>query len=75
MRHYVSIAGVDDEFLSFLGYVVVFEDEHTKIYLHHGDETVVDKDDPFLLLDDVNDASIIRERRRSGVEVISIPGD
>ena len=69
MRYYVSIANVTDETLQFLGYVLVAEDDNTKLSSHFGDELLVDKEDPFLLVDDVNDVQLIR----GAGEIISTP--
>jgi hypothetical protein len=62
MRYYVSIAGVPDEFLEFLGYVKVEETDEFKVYRRHGDLMVVKNDNPFLYVDDLNDARILKSR-------------
>jgi hypothetical protein len=67
-RCYVSIKNVSEEVLSVLGYTLVHETDDTKIYNHFGDEHIVDKSDPFLMMDDVNDAIHL------GSEVIRLPG-
>jgi hypothetical protein len=66
-RCYVSIKDVSDELLGVLGYVLVHETDDLKIYNHFGDEMIVDKADPFLLVDDINDAVAL------GSEVIALP--
>lgn len=68
-RCYVSIKDVSDETLGFLGYRLVHETPTLKIYNHFGDEHMVDKDDPFLMLDDINDAAAL------GSEVFLLPED
>lgn len=60
MRHYVSIEHVSEETLSFLGYILFSEDEHTKVYYHLGEEIIVDKADPFIYVDDANDVPLFR---------------
>jgi len=47
--------------------VLVHETDDLKIYNHFGDEMIVDKADPFLLVDDINDAVAL------GSEVIALP--
>jgi hypothetical protein len=64
---YVRLDGVTEEQLEFLGYILINEDEDTKIYYHLGDHIIVDKSDPFMFVHDQNDASIL------GNEAISIP--
>lgn len=66
-RYYVSVAHISDEFLGLLGYVLIHESAEFKIYSHFGDEVIVDKADPFILVDDVNDAVAM------GSEVIAVP--
>jgi hypothetical protein len=60
MRHYVSVSGVSDETLEFVGYVLVSEDADTKIYSHFGEEVIVDKEDPFIYVDDINDLPFMK---------------
>jgi hypothetical protein len=69
MRHHISIAGVSEETLTFVGYVLVYEDGDTKVYSHFGTEVIVDKSDPFLLVDDLNDLPLIKG------DVIAVPDD
>ncbi len=68
MRYYVSIAGVPDEFLEFLGYVLVSEDDEFKAYLHKGETCIVKKSAPNLYVDDLNDARILKGN------MMTIPG-
>lgn len=70
MRYYVSIAGVADEFLEFLGYMLVEENEEFKVYLRHGELMPVKKANPFLYVDDLNDARILKGRN-----LMAIPGE
>lgn len=71
---YVSIDGVSDEFLAFLGYTVVAESEEFKLYRHpDGDETIVDLSDPHLLVEDVNDAKYIMQESRNGTIIVAPP--
>jgi hypothetical protein len=61
-RVYVQIPNVSDEFLEFLGYVKVEESEEFKGYLRHGEPIVVKKANPYLFVDDLNDARILKDR-------------
>lgn len=67
MRYYVSIAGVPDEFLEFLGYVKVEEDDEFKVYRRHGDLMPVEKTNPYLYVDDLNDARILKSRNMMAI--------
>jgi hypothetical protein len=64
---YVRIDNIPEEKLEFLGYILMDENEDTKIYYHLGDYIIVDKSDPFLFVHDYNDAAIL------GSEAISVP--
>jgi hypothetical protein len=68
MRYYVSIADVPDKFLEFLGYLLVAETEEFKVYLRHGDLMPVKKGNPYLYVDDLNDARILQ-----GHNLMAIP--
>jgi hypothetical protein len=72
MRYYVSIAGVPDEFLQFLGYEPVpdAETDELKAYRRKGEVMIVKKADPFLLVDDLNDRRILKGRN-----IMTIPAD
>ena len=72
MRYYVSIAGVPDEFLEFLGYVPVPEAEtnELKAYRRKGELMIVKRSDPFLLVDDLNDKRILKGR-----SIMTIPSE
>lgn len=70
MRYYVSIADVSDEFLEFLGYVLREETDEFKVYSRHGELMVVQKTNPFLYVDDLNDARILKGRN-----MMAIPAD
>lgn len=65
-RVYVSLDGVSEETLNFLGYYCIGENEEFKIYYHKGEEIIVDKSKPYILVDDLNDAKLF------GNEVIEI---
>ena len=67
MKYHVNIADVSDETLAFVGYVLVYEDGDTKVYLNFGTEIVVDKSDPFILVEDANDLPIL------GKDYIRVP--
>jgi hypothetical protein len=59
-RYYVNIAGVPQGVLDFLGYFVIYEDEYFKILLHKSDVYLVDKNKPYLYVDDQNDAGLLK---------------
>lgn len=61
MLYYVSIAGVTDETLAFLGYDLLYERNGIKVYRHYtGDEHLVDAAEPCLYTEDVNDVMHLR---------------
>ncbi len=66
---YVSMDGVSAEMLEMLGYYLLSEDPSFKVYYHKGDEIIVDKSDPFIYVDVVNDASYF------GSDILSIDRD
>jgi hypothetical protein len=70
MRYYVSIAGVPDEFLEFLGYVFVREDDDLKVYRRKDELMFVKKANPFLFVDDLNDKRILKGR-----SIMTIPAE
>ncbi len=60
---HVNISDVDDEFLGFMGYSLVAEDDHFRLYRdHRGNDHIVDLGDPYLRVEDVNDAREIAAR-------------
>ncbi len=69
-RVFVQIPNVPDEFLEFLGYLKVEETEEFKVYVRHGDPIVVQKANPYLYVDDLNDARILKDRN-----MMEIPPD
>jgi hypothetical protein len=58
-RFYVDIAGVSQEFLDFLGYVLVYEEDEFKMLSHKGALHLIDKATPRLYVDDKNDADLL----------------
>ncbi len=57
---YVSIDGIEDSDLEFLGYTLVVESENIKLYRDiYGDEHTVQKERPRLYVEDLNDAQIL----------------
>jgi hypothetical protein len=68
--YYANIEGIDDSFLEFLGYDVVVEGDGFKIYrCYNGDEHIVSDTPPrYMMVEDVNDALIIKSKR-----VLQIP--
>lgn len=69
-RVFVQIPNVPDEFLEFLGYLKVEETDEFKVYVRHGDAIVVQKANPYLYVDDLNDARILKDRN-----MMEIPAD
>jgi hypothetical protein len=59
-RFYVDITGVSQDYLDFLGYFVVAEDDEFKIIDHKGDVHFIDKKKPYLYIDDMNDANLLK---------------
>ena len=66
---YVRLDNISEEKLEFLGYILMVEDQNSKLYYHLGDYIIIDKDDPFLFVHDHNDATLL------GSEAISVPSD
>ncbi len=58
-RYYVDIAGVPRSTLEFAGFIVVFEDEDFMLLYHKGDMHLIDKEKPYLYVDDRNDADLL----------------
>jgi hypothetical protein len=59
-RFYVNIVGVPQSFLDFLGYLVLFEDDDFKLLFHKDDLHFIDKNTPYLYVDDKNDADLLK---------------
>lgn len=58
---YVNISHLDDTALAFFGYTLIDEDTDQKLYLcYDGEEHIVDKRNPHLLVEDVNDANAMK---------------
>ena len=56
-RFYVALDDISDEQLAFLGYTLIKDSEKFKIYNDYsGDNHIVYKANPFIYVDDVNDA-------------------
>lgn len=70
---YVRLNGVSDGDLEFLGYVLAGEDTQFKVYIdRQGEQHIVDKANPVLYVEDINDASTI-QRRSSNPEAFVPP--
>lgn len=67
MGFYVNLDGVSDGQLALAGYILVDEDDGYWIYRHYGEDVIVDKADPFIVVDDINDATIL------GSDIIPMP--
>ncbi len=59
-RYYTNITGVSQALLDFIGYYIVDEDEEFKILWHKGDIHFIDKNKPYLYLDDRTDAEVLK---------------
>jgi hypothetical protein len=67
MGFYVRLDEIDDELLQLAGFVRIAENEKFIIYSHFGDDVIVNKHDPFVIVDDVNDAAML------GSDIIPMP--
>jgi hypothetical protein len=67
MGFYVNLDGVQDGQLLLAGYVLVDENEQFRVYRHFGEDIIVDKSDPFIVVDDINDAAIL------GSDIVPMP--
>jgi len=64
MGRYVDITNVPDSFLSFMGYILIAEDDQFKVYTCKGEEIIIRKSPPvFLYVDDENDVQILKGYR------------
>jgi hypothetical protein len=63
---YVSLDGVSEETLEMLGYYKLDESDQFAVYYHKGEEIIVEKADPFIYIDDINDAPYF------GSEIVSV---
>lgn len=68
MRVYVSLDGVSEEQLQFLGYILISENDEFRVYYHLGEEVIVEKADPFIYVEDLNDAALF------GSEIFRVKG-
>jgi hypothetical protein len=65
MGSYVDVTGLAIEFLEFMGYVLVDEDDEFLLLNHKGDEHIIYKPGPRLLyVEDDNDVAIFKNRPR-----------
>jgi len=72
--YYVSIDGISDSDLEFLGYFVVAESAKIKLYRDiYGDEHAVQRQKPRLYVEDVNDAQILTNKSTSQVLMTAPP--
>ena len=71
--YYVSLEGIEDSELEFLGYTLVAESENIKLYRDiYGDEHPVQKEQPRLYVEDVNDAQILAGKS-SRKNMVAVP--
>jgi hypothetical protein len=65
MGSYVDVSGIPSEFLEFMGYIILDEDDEFRLINHKGDHHILWKrGSQLLFVDDDNDVSIFRGRRR-----------
>ena len=67
MGFYVNLKDADDGHLLLAGYVLIDENDQYWVYRHFGDDIIVDKSDPFIVVDDINDAAIL------GSDIVPMP--
>lgn len=67
MGYYVRLDDTDDDTLLMAGFVLVEENDDIRVFRHFGDDVIVDKSDPFVVVDDINDAAVL------GTELIPMP--
>lgn len=67
MGFYVNLDGVQDGQLLLAGYVLIDENDQFRVYRHFGEDIIVDRSDPFIVVDDINDAAIL------GSDIIPMP--
>jgi hypothetical protein len=60
-RYYVDIKGISPQQLEFAGFIVVFQDGDFQMLSHKGDIHLVDKEKPYLFVDDKCDADLLRD--------------
>lgn len=61
---YIDIRHLRDADLEFFGYQMIAEDEIQKLFLcYDGEEHIVDKERPYLLVSDVNEANEMKAFR------------
>lgn len=65
MASYVDVAGISDQILELMGYVLVDEGDDFQLFVQKGEEHILPKAGRRLLrVEDDNDAAIFRSRRR-----------
>lgn len=67
MEVYVRLDNVEPSALLLAGFVLTEQNEAFRIYRHRGEDVIVQKDDPFVIVDDINYAATL------GYEVIPLP--
>ncbi len=67
MGFYVNLQNVDDGQLLVAGFVLIGENDHFRIYRHYGEDVIVDKSDPFVIVEDINDAAVL------GSDIVPMP--
>jgi hypothetical protein len=73
-RYYVDVTGVPDDFLEFMGYCKVKEDDEFELRIAKDKEYVLRKSGPkYLYVDDPNDVGLFRARAKVAAPPIPRP--
>lgn len=75
MGSYVDITGLPTQFLEFMGYIVVDQNDEFILLNHKGEEHIIYKPKPMLYVDDENDVAIFANRPRVPAPPASDPPD
>jgi hypothetical protein len=64
-RYYVNITGIPDDFLEFMGYTKVAENDDFELRVFKDETYIINKNGPrFLYVEDPDDAAILRGRAK-----------
>ena len=66
---YVNITGIHKNYLEFIGYDCVLSGDEFEVFRHYrGEEFIVDISNPYLMVEDFNDATLLRRQsKRDGL--------
>jgi len=62
-------------YLDFLGYFILFEDDEFKMLIHKNDLYFVDRNKPYLYVDDMNDADLLKGPFMAREKILLSPKD